>query len=463
MQKKIVTYLLLFYALFTIYNTLIPFKFDYGLGRLGEQISLIHWMPYFPSGHLVSLTDIVGNIILFMPFGALLCMSLIYRNKRNAILKTVLGGALLSFLIEFTQLFIAYRNTAPHDLINNILGSGIGAIVASVYFNRVSGYSRKIFYDLFNSKPFALILVIIGVSQSISAIMPFTVTINVSGIKKSLKAVNLIPFDYQSIGKLFVNSPNQNDLLPMDFTLFIENLLFWIVVGYLIMLCYQLYWKDSKRVKIIMAIAPAVYFSLLEFAQVFIVSRTTDINDIISGYLGIVAGYLIFIVINSFRPVEDENLDLLKIPLVLYAIFLVFAGLRPFDWTMSPEVLSQDLTASSLIPFYAYFRVSSLWNIFDLMNSILYFMPISLFWSYKLRSKGKSFRNIYLLTVSTGFMVGLGIEVIQVFSITRLAEITDTISFALGGGLGTFLVFYFEREIRPKLSLAEKDLEAHPV
>ena len=457
MQKKILTYLLLFYSLFTIYNTLIPFEFDYGLSRIGQRIGLIQWMPYFTSHGLVSLTDIVGNVILFAPFGFLLCMSLIYRNKTNVILKTILSGALLSFLIEFTQLFISGRDTAPHDLINNTLGSGIGAIIASVYFNQISGYSRRIFYDLFKSKPFALILVVIGLGQSISAIMPFTVTINVSGIKKSLKAINLIPFDYQSIGKLFMNSPNQNDLLPVDLTLFIEDLLFWIVVGYLIMLCYNLYWRDSKRVKAIMVIAPAIYFGLLEFAQLFITSRTTDINDIISGYAGIIAGYILFSIINSRKPIREEHLDLLRIPLMLYAIFLVFAGLRPFDWTLSSEVLSQDLVASSLIPFYAYFRVSSLWNIFDLMNSVLYFTPISLFWSYRLRSSGKPFPYIYLLTVCAGFLIGLGIEISQIFSPTRIAEITDTMSFALGGALGTFLVFYFEREIRPKLTLGEME------
>ena len=461
MQKKILTYLLVFYSLFTIYNTLIPFEFSYGLSSIGERISAIRWTPYFKARGMVSLTDIVGNIILFVPFGFLLCMSLIYRNRTNVILKTILSGALLSFLIEFTQLFIPGRDSAPHDLINNTLGSGIGAIVASIYFNQISGYSRKIFYDLFNSKPFALILVLIGVGQSISAIIPFTVTINVSGIKKSLKAVNLIPFDYQSIGKLFLDSPNQNDMLPMDFTLFIENILFWIVVGYLIMLCYQLYWRDSKRVKVLMAVAPVIYFCLLEFAQIFITSRTTDINDIISSYGGIVAGYVLFSIINSNRPIREANLDLLKIPLFLYAVFVIFAGLRPFDWTLSPDVLSQDLAASSLIPFYAYFRVSSLWNIFDLMNSILYLVPISLFWSYKLRKRGNTFAHIYVLTASMGFLMGLGIETSQIFSVARLAEITDVISYTLGGALGTFLIFYFEREIQPKLSAAEIEQESY--
>lgn len=459
MQKKIITYFLIFYALFIIYNTLIPFQFDYNLNDITKQIKQIERTPYFTSEGRESLTDIVGNIILFMPFGFLFSMFLLYRNKTNTIIKSILAGALLSFLIEFTQLFISGRDTALHDFINNTLGSGIGAITAAIYFTKISSFSRKIFYDLLNTKPFALILAIIAVAQSISAITPFTVTINFSGIKKSLKAMNFIPFDYQSVGKLFFHAPNNNDLLPFDFSLFFQDFLFWMAVGFIAMLCYQLYWKKFKKVKVLMVVAPLVYFSLLEFMQLFIVSRTTDINDVLSGYCGIMADYLIFLLIHVYlkKPITKDNINILKTPLMIYALFILFAGLRPFDWTLSSEVIARDLTAVNLIPFFSYFRTSSLWNIFDLMNSILYFMPLSLFWTYKLRSKGTHFLPIYFLTICVGLSISLGIEISQVFSAKRIAEITDVLSYGLGGALGTFLIFYFEREIKPVLSSTQKD------
>ena len=455
MQKKIVTYLLIFCALFIIYNTLIPFQFEYNLNDITRQIKKIEWTPYFTPEGRVSLTDVVGNILLFIPFGFLFYMFLLYRDKKNIIIKSIIAGAILSFLIEFTQLFIAERNTAPHDFINNTLGSVIGAIAASIYSSQLSAISRKIFFDLFKAKPFALIVLIIGVAQSISAIMPFTVTISVSGIKKSIKAINFIPFHYQSVGKLFLHAPNNNDLLPFDFTLFFEDFLFWMAVGYIVILCYHLYWKNFKNAKVLMIIAPLIYFSILEFMQLFIVSRTTDINDIISSYSGLISGYLIFLIIHSVlkKPIKTEIIDNLKIPLFIYFIFILFAGLRPFDWTLSSDIINRDLVPGSLIPFYAYFRTHSLWSIFDLMNSILYFMPISLFLSHKLRNKGSHFLFIYLLTIICGLSIGLGIEVSQLFSAKRIGEITDVLSYGLGGALGTFLIYYYEKEIKPKLSL----------
>jgi len=459
MQKKIVAYLFIFYTLFTIYNTLIPFQFHYGFSDLPKLVKQISWTPYFTSRGRVSLVDIAGNIILFLPFGFLLFMLLRYGRSSHPILKCLFAGAALSFLIEFSQLFIIGRDSAPHDLINNALGSWIGGIAAAIYSGKVSTISRKIFHDLLNSKPFALIVVIIGIAQSLSEIMPFTVSVSVSSFQRSVKNSNIIPFDYQSIGKLFLNSPNKNDLLGFDFTLFFENVFFWLIVGYLIMLCYQLYWRKERRAKVSMIFLPIVYFSVLEFAQLFIISRTTDINDIISGSAGIYLGYFLYSITKNFRrvPIAEDGIDLLKFPLILYIIFIIFAGLRPFDWTLAPDILAHDLKADHLIPFYAYFRKHSLWNIFDLIDSILYFMPISLFWTYKLRGRGISFASIYILTITTGLLIGLGIEITQIFSISRVAEITDVLSYGLGGALGTFLIYYFEKEIQPLRVLREEN------
>lgn len=458
MQKKIITYLFIFYTLFIVYNTLIPFQFTYGIEDLHEQIGLISWTPYFTSEGRVSLVDIAGNIILFVPFGFLLYMLMSFGGRKHIIIITLLAGAVLSFLIEFIQLFIAGRNSAPHDLINNALGSWMGAVVAAVYSTRIAGISRRIFYDLLETKPFALIVVIIAVAQSFSAIMPFTVSISVSSFLQSVKKSNIIPFDYQSIGKLFLDSPNNNDFLGVDYTLFFENLLFWIIVGYLVMLCYRLYWKNYYQARILMAVLPAAYFCLLEFAQLFIISRTTDINDIISSYAGVVLGYLSFSIIQgpAKQPIVQENLDQLRIPLGLYTVFILFAGLRPFDWTLADGVVSRALSAENLIPFYAYFRTHSLWNIFDLINSILYFMPLSLFWSYKLRGKGVAFAPIYFRTVSVGLLIGAAIELSQVFSVSRVAEITDILSYGLGGAVGTFFIYYYEREIQPALAFIQR-------
>jgi hypothetical protein len=111
----------------------------------------------------------------------------------------------MSFFIEFFQLFIQIRNTATHDLINNTLGGLIGALCAAVYAVKISSISRKIFYNLLGNQPFLLTVVIIGLFQSVSAMMPFTVSITVSDLKRSIKTTNIMPLGHQSVERLLFN------------------------------------------------------------------------------------------------------------------------------------------------------------------------------------------------------------------------------------------------------------------
>lgn len=488
MNKKIVSYLLGAYVFFTVYNTLIPFDFDYGFADLLQQIKRITWHFNLVGDERLSITDVVGNVILFIPLGFLSYMFLRDRNSEHPIRNSLLFGAALSLLIEITQLFMESRNTAVHDWLCNALGTWAGAVVAAIYSQKLAENTRRIFFDLLREKPFLLLVVIIGLAQLFSAVMPLTVSITFSHFVTNIKASNFVPFTYKSVGALFFNDPNIHDIEPFDHTAMIEDALFWMVVGYLLMLCYQLYWRDdpaaqkllgkysdwwwqkfvylyhfifTKIIKLnktpslnewrrrqILIELPLLYFLIAEGAQLIIVTRTSDINDYISGCLGTFIGYWIY---SRRQPIEKHLFvsaeDLLKFPLMLYAVFVVFSGLRPFDWTLDPAIIGIDLRTENLIPFYAYFRHTSLWDIFDLMNAIVYFLPISLFWSYKMQRNGVPYSIIYFLTTSAAVVLGLFMEVTQLFSPTRVAEITDVLSFGCGGALGTFLIYYYQTQI----------------
>ncbi len=443
-----------------IYNTLIPFHFQYSFNDLPLLLRRVDWIPYQGTYSRISITDIVGNILLFIPFGFFLYMVLNDRGIPHPLLITVIGSFILSAVIESVQLFIPERNTAMHDLINNTIGGTIGGIAAYFYMLALAKFVRKHFLELLNRKPFLLLLIIIGGLQAFAAAMPPMVSITVSDLKKSVKSANIIPFAYESIGKLFFHSPNQLDQMPFDWFDFAANVLFWIAPGYLLWLVYRIYWRKKPYGSLLLFGLPLLYFPLLEFGQLFIVSRITDVNDIISGYLGVFLGFFAYRLLKPIRRklYQKDEVNLLIVPLFFYWLFILFAGFLPFDWTVAPEIIQRDLTAENLLPFYAYFRKTSLWNIYDLANSTLYFLPISLYWSYKLRQKGSAFFTIFVKTIVTGFFVGAVIEVSQIFSAVRIAEITDVLAYSIGGGLGTFLIYYFEREVRPTLIVLRNGL-----
>jgi VanZ family protein len=75
-------------------------------------------------------SDVTINVLGFIPFGCLLAVYL--RTTRSAktwkaILATVLAGLLISLFIELLQVLLPSRDSSLLDVINNTLGSAIGA------------------------------------------------------------------------------------------------------------------------------------------------------------------------------------------------------------------------------------------------------------------------------------------------------------------------------------------------
>jgi hypothetical protein len=108
--------------------------------------------------------DVLINIIGFIPFGILMFWELVKRNaglsglsrlsslsgheaeKRRVLDKkrlaymvflTVVAGFVVSFAIEYLQAYLPSRDSSLRDLVTNVLGTFIGAIVAMYLLKRV--------------------------------------------------------------------------------------------------------------------------------------------------------------------------------------------------------------------------------------------------------------------------------------------------------------------------------------
>ncbi len=78
------------------------------------------------------LIDAIVNILGFIPFGLLVSAYLLRGMpfpKGQAILLTILVGGLTSLLIECLQAYLPTRTSSLPDVINNILGTAIGAML----------------------------------------------------------------------------------------------------------------------------------------------------------------------------------------------------------------------------------------------------------------------------------------------------------------------------------------------
>ena len=101
-----------------------------------QRFSVLHktFLGFPPDLHRANLdlSDIAINIVGFVPFGFFLCAYLRWGKPTGAgraILRTVILGALTSLTIELLQAYLPSRESSLLDVIDNTLGTLVGAIL----------------------------------------------------------------------------------------------------------------------------------------------------------------------------------------------------------------------------------------------------------------------------------------------------------------------------------------------
>jgi len=389
MNRKIVNVLLVLCVLFTLYNTLIPFDFQFKGNSIANILKSIEWRFFSYQGRRAPLTDIAGNVLLFIPLGLLLYLWRFQRGLGTSIIGAAFIGLLLSVFIEFLQLFVQERISSVTDIFNNTLGTLLGALSAWIYFRLFATRVHQFVKRIWREQPLTLLLLAVFVLQAAAAIIPFNVSITVSDLKNSIKQIIVTPFQNQSLYSILVNKPAAIDGQNFNWYKFVENLLFWSCWGYITALCYSYYWRMKQGGVWLMVVVGFIPGIFLEALQIFIVSRYCDINDIISSWAGVMAGLLIY---RFYRPHDrfpsSESWHGLNGAIALYFLFMLFAGLQPFVFQFPAGGFLPAIGYQQLVPFMVYFEMTSIWNISDLITGLLYFYPIGLYMSYALYRRG---------------------------------------------------------------------------
>ncbi|MGH9736864.1 MAG: VanZ family protein [Candidatus Acidiferrales bacterium] len=91
-------------------------------------------VPFFlgSSGKAGGPLDIFLNVLLFMPYGFGIGTKLLRRgtSRTATLICTTLAGALFSYAIEFTQLYVPFRDSGWQDVLTNTTGAFLGCCVA---------------------------------------------------------------------------------------------------------------------------------------------------------------------------------------------------------------------------------------------------------------------------------------------------------------------------------------------
>ena len=135
-SSRLPQYLAALYGLMIVYASLEPFS---------EWLAPIPGTPFFLFAPWPRLTrfDVTINVLAYAPLGFLVAL-VGSRRGGGARLATAAGaGALLSFVMESTQMLLPTRDASTADLVFNSIGAALGG-VAGIVFNRTPGLRRGV-------------------------------------------------------------------------------------------------------------------------------------------------------------------------------------------------------------------------------------------------------------------------------------------------------------------------------
>ena len=344
-------------ALLTVYGSLYPFNFTQS-ALTAQSIEALFNFDITKT----QLTNLIANIVLFVPFGVLLRAAFPKYNSAGQLLLLTIIAFLFAYSIQALQLFTEDRQPWGGDAILNMIGYAIGVFLyASLRLD------------------FLKIVKVSHSHQQISFFIAFTII-----------ALELAPFapsiDFDVLKtniKLLLNSPT------IGWYSTFENTVFWLVAFYLLKIAFPNWARINKLSLLVMLILTSKFL---------IISSNIHLSSLAGGILSLLIWRLFSQRINAQQLA------------ILLLITILGNGLYPFE-------LREQVGTFKWLPFSASMDGNLLINILAFTKKMVFYGGVV--WLLYLAK-----RPLLLGAAICAAMVLLS-EVLQIFFTNSVPESTD--------------------------------------
>ncbi|MDB5047930.1 MAG: hypothetical protein JWO30_1001 [Fibrobacteres bacterium] len=385
-----------------VYGTTFPFKFNLDWHGFIAETHRINWRVLGGvEGNLI-VSDIIQNILLFIPFGFLGYFSLIYKRSSANKIRIVLAGAVLSASVEFLQIFSPSRYPALSDIVFNTLGTAIGlalgvALKKSVLDFKSNPIARR-FLDAESAFPSLvfLILVVAGCWE------PFDFSLDLGVVWGHVKPLITHPIRFTRPDDDMIN--------------FIRYLLTTLFV------CRMARESGIRRPVLAGSTLMAILAVGLEASQVIIQSRSPEVQDALVALAGVCGGAVAF-----FFPPFHRRPGMWTAAGGL-AIFIAAAlnAFYPYDF-------SSRYSGFNWMLFLPQYERTTFASLSDFVENAMVFFPVGFLLGYFY----PRIRPSLVAALAAGAMA-FALEVVQGYVPGRYSDVTDVLGAMLGalaGGL----------------------------
>ncbi|HUE74871.1 MAG TPA: VanZ family protein, partial [Pirellulaceae bacterium] len=420
------------WSLFVVYGSLTPFQFQPLDWR--EVPRIVQWMleqPLAPA----SRGDWVTNVLLLVPFGgALLGAYLIDRDRplrRAAGIGLVLVlGLVLSSGVEFAQIWFPPRYPSKSDVLAQTLGNVLGMGLWILAGQRVIDWVRR---ELAGGRAgrAAVLLQMYAAGLLLFSLLPLDLTIRLGELWGKYKAgqIVLVPFAHW----------NWN--LAHFMGVVLDAAALW-PIGMLAAL-----WPDPSHGRrhgiAVRSLAAIAFVGLIEFLQLFVRSRFSDVTDLIVGTLGVSGGLWVALLWRSCRgPSTRSRLWIPAGCWIAVGLLVVAAYLTPFELESDPGLARERLAAMFRVPLEILRHGEPLAMVLNVLKKLIWFGVLGWLTGETASAFAGAERRSWPLVAGgaiAGLLLAATIEVLQAWFPPHVPDVTDILWGAVGGGLGAYV------------------------
>jgi len=457
-SKTLAFSLALLCSLFIIYGSWLPFTLSGADLTQAWQQFLQLWQQESTS---FSGVDFGTNILLTIPlafFAAAWLQQLKPLTLRYPVI--VLYCLLLAFVVELGQLMFSGRVASPYD----VLAQGIGAVLGLLLWHQAGQIIWPLLSQLTDEvssgSVWYRLAVLYAVVFFVYNVLPLDLTLNPEGIYDKWKAgkILLLPFQYKD-GPWF----------EISYAV-ISDVAVWLPLAYFVL--------RASKTRQPAVLYVGLYSVFTEVVQLFVMSRTTDIGDVIYALLAVlllkifkvkrqehhtqsqsgtrpqIAATLAYSQISSSEHksqnlVMSHSLPALLLFWVFWTVVLLLLFWYPFDFSTSHVKAKVTFDQWFTLPFIELFRDSVLSAVTTMLQKCVLFAPLGWLLA-RLRLQLSTFWLALVALLVTAQLVL--IEVGQIFLVGKVSNLTDV----LIGIIAVVSAFIISRQFEPA------DKTSHP-
>lgn len=385
-------------------------------------------------------SDWATNVLLFVPIG-FCCLAACAADSRNqkstlvAIPVIIAGCLALSFVIEFVQLWLPRRVFSQNDLAAQTIGTVIGVIAWLTAGQAITDWVRSYTGDAGPKRQVDWLLQAYLAGLIIYSVVPLNLTINPEELYAKFRngRVVLVPFSGQEWSWLLLGD-------------YLTDVLIFVPVGALAAISWMPAHRPLRSLSESLFLG-AMIVAALEFCQLLVMSRFTDMTDIVVGTVGVAVGAWLMHRFSSYGTVAVQPQRGIRswhwvATAAGYSVLLIAYFWRPFEITDDPDLIRRRFQRILGIPGASLYSVSEFRAITEILRKTLLFAPLGALLTRAALCKVHS-RKMYWILLSgclvVSFCVGLIIELGQVLIIEHTPDTSDALLCALGAAVGIFI------------------------